>query len=264
MAWIESHQSLLTHRKTLRAAALLRVDKYKLIGHLHALWWWGIDSADDDGNLGQVTAIELADAAGWPTKKGTAFVDALVSAGFLEQTGAAYALHNWYQYVGKLNARRAANTERMRDARAQHVHPLPTNHHQPAPSGANQPTKPTTTTTNQPTAQEVLEGRPLIFRLYEQLLGRGVSPLVAQRLQEVEREWSPECVEHCFQEAAEAGARSIKLVYTILDRHKQEGCYAGKPQRASVGANLGQGPTGADEAYLSRLGIGEREFVVDP
>lgn len=44
MAWIESHQTLSRHRKTLRAAALLHVDRHKMIGHLHELWWWALDN----------------------------------------------------------------------------------------------------------------------------------------------------------------------------------------------------------------------------
>ena len=113
MSWIESHQSLLTHRKTLRLEALLHVNRYQLIGHLHALWWWSIDNAQDDGLLGQVLPEEIAAAAGWPTRKASAFVNALTASGFLdEDDGDGFRLHNWYKFAGKLNEKRAKDRGR--------------------------------------------------------------------------------------------------------------------------------------------------------
>jgi len=118
MAWIESHQSLSRHRKTLEAVALLHVDRHKFIGHLHELWWWGIDNASPGGQLGRVPPSALADAAGWPLKDAERFVDALVSSGFIERTEDGYVLHDWFDYSGKLSAMRAKNRTRMAAARA--------------------------------------------------------------------------------------------------------------------------------------------------
>lgn len=112
MAWIESHQSLITHRKLLRASARLKVSKYLLIGHLHALWWWAIDNAEVDGALGQALDEELAQACGWPVKKAEEFVTALLEVGFIEKTSHGYALHNWYKYAGKLNEKREKDRRR--------------------------------------------------------------------------------------------------------------------------------------------------------
>lgn len=117
MAWIESHQSLAKHRKLMRLAALLGVSRVQLVGHLHYLWWWGIDNADIDGHMGDVTPLEIADAAEW---EGDAeeFVGALVQVGFLdEDEHGHYVLHDWYDYAGKLNERRAKDRERKRAAR---------------------------------------------------------------------------------------------------------------------------------------------------
>lgn len=99
MSWIESHQALLTHRKTLRAATKLSMSKYLLLGHLHALWWWGLDNADESGRLGETFPEELAEAAGVGPKKATAFVQALVSVKFLEETTDGYVFHNWQRYT---------------------------------------------------------------------------------------------------------------------------------------------------------------------
>lgn len=64
MAWIESHQSLVTHGKLLKLARQLGINKYEAIGHLQALWWWTIDNATDGSLAGHTPAI-IAEAAGW-------------------------------------------------------------------------------------------------------------------------------------------------------------------------------------------------------
>lgn len=130
MSWIESHQSLSRHRKTLRVAAILKVDRYKLIGHLHELWWWGLDNADADGHLMGIGEVEIAAAAGWPDKQSHAFVEALVVAGFLDedsqcsQGGAGLTLHNWYRYAGKLNEQIDLRRESNRAAQERRRHRL--------------------------------------------------------------------------------------------------------------------------------------------
>jgi len=118
MAWIESHQSLGHHRKTLQAASTLHVDRHKLIGHLQVLWWWGLDNADTNGKLGRVSARALAEAAEWPAKDSDRFVQALTTAGFLEASEEGFSLHDWYDYAGKLNDQRAMRRESNRMAQS--------------------------------------------------------------------------------------------------------------------------------------------------
>lgn len=120
MAWIESHQSLSRHRKTTRAVSILRVDRHKLIGHLHSLWWWAIDNVGSDGSLGDLTDDEVAQAAEW-TQDAALFVGALSAAGFIDSDeSGGRCLHDWYDYAGKYLCRREVNSERMRRARAAH------------------------------------------------------------------------------------------------------------------------------------------------
>ena len=130
MAWIESHQDLRKHPKTLMAVTALHVDRHKFIGHLHCLWWWGLDVADLEGRLPSgTTPAVIADAAEWPVAKAQSFVAALMDCkgnepedtGFLELLDGRYILHDWWEYAGKYNAKRAANKERMANARADHV-----------------------------------------------------------------------------------------------------------------------------------------------
>ena len=116
MAWIEVHQSLSNHRKTLALADLLDIPPVHAMGHLVALWLWSIDNAPN-GRLDKVKARTIALAAQW-TGDPTSFLDALTEAGFIEADGDGFVIHDWMDYAGRLVERRAENAKRMRDARA--------------------------------------------------------------------------------------------------------------------------------------------------
>lgn len=150
MAWIESHQSLLTHRKTLALAEILRVSKYLVIGHLHTLWWYALDNVPSDGSLGANTTDKmLGVAAGWRGKGN--FAEALRQAGFISDG----KLHNWPFYAGKLQDQREAHRESMRRSRANHV---PSTNGSRA--GAPYPTVPNPTEPNQLPPMVPRGGRP--------------------------------------------------------------------------------------------------------
>lgn len=118
--WIESHQSLSRHRKTLAACAALRVDRHKLIGHLQELWWWGLDNADAGGLLGDVSDRAVAEAAGWPVRQASMFIGVLIDSGFVDRTDQGLVLHNWYLYAGKLTDQRQSRRESNRRAQSAH------------------------------------------------------------------------------------------------------------------------------------------------
>ncbi len=116
MAWIESHQSLLTHRKTARLARRLEISKITAIGHLHALWWWCMDNAPS-GNLDDIDIEDIADGAVWESDP-AAFIAALVFAGFVdEDQDGHHAIHQWMEYAGKLIEKRTSDAARKRTAR---------------------------------------------------------------------------------------------------------------------------------------------------
>jgi hypothetical protein len=119
MAWIESHQSLGHHPKTLRLAHELRCSVPCAIGYLHLLWWWALDYAQDGVVSGDKQAV-IARACMW-SKKPEQFWAGLLSAGFIEHTEQGLRIHDWMDYAGRLVQQRAANAERMRTARAKHV-----------------------------------------------------------------------------------------------------------------------------------------------
>lgn len=118
MAWIESHQSLLTHRKTGRLARALGIPKVHAVGHLHAFWWWCLDNAPN-GELVDSIPAEIADAACWEGDP-ELFMQAMALAGFIDVHGDAdlIVVHDWMDYAGRLVQKRDANAKRMKEARA--------------------------------------------------------------------------------------------------------------------------------------------------
>lgn len=137
MAYIETHQSLLTHRKTLRLSRLLGIDRWATAGRLMALWSWALDNAQE-GIIQKADSDILADIMGWPVQWTSSghpndiqnsdayvsrdvtqqLVEALVSAGFLDEFETHYAIHDWWDYAGKLIEKRKADAERKRRERA--------------------------------------------------------------------------------------------------------------------------------------------------
>ena len=115
MAWIELHQTIWTHRKTIMLAALLDIDEMYAAAHMIRLWTWALDNAQD-GDLSGLPHKVIAFGAGW---KGDpdAFVHAAIQAGWIDQEGDRLVLHDWYDYAGRLIEKREANKERARKSR---------------------------------------------------------------------------------------------------------------------------------------------------
>lgn len=115
MAWIESHQELARHPKTKRLARLLGVSLPAAVGHLHFLWWWAMDYAQD-GDITKYDELDIADACGW---EGDAeqMINALVESGFVDRTEEGLFIHDWYEYAGRLIEKREASKERARKSR---------------------------------------------------------------------------------------------------------------------------------------------------
>jgi hypothetical protein len=117
MSYVPIHQSVLTHRKTLKLARLLDLDKFSAVGRLIALWTWSMDHAGADGSLAGIEPDILADVCDYKGKP-SELVEALLSCGFLEVDDAGHwRIHDWEQYGGKLAERRDAHAARMRAAR---------------------------------------------------------------------------------------------------------------------------------------------------
>src|SRR4029077_8480416 len=115
MAWIESHQAIGSHPKTIVLCELLKVRLPTAVGFLHYLWWWALDYAQD-GRIGKFAPKVIAHACHW-TGKPDAFINGLTTAGFLEQTPVGLVIHDWQEYAGSLLDRRRADAERKRSVR---------------------------------------------------------------------------------------------------------------------------------------------------
>ncbi len=115
MAWIESHQGLAAHPKTKKLIRRLAIPGPVIVGHLHYLWWWALDYAQD-GEITQYDPFDIADACEW---KGDAkeLYEALIHSGFIDKHQDRYFIHDWYDYAGKLIEIRKKDAERKRKSR---------------------------------------------------------------------------------------------------------------------------------------------------
>ena len=93
MAWIESHQTLKNHPKTLMLCDILSIARPAAIGHLHLLWWWCIDYAPS-GELSRFSDTQIAMASEWPGNAKD-YVTALRTSGFLNKT----KVHDWDEFT---------------------------------------------------------------------------------------------------------------------------------------------------------------------
>jgi len=118
MAWIESHDTLPRHPKTRRLARLLGVPVPQALGHLHLLWWWALGFGHN-GMLDGYIAEDVADELMWDGDP-TVLVDALLAVGFLDgPPEGPWHVHDWADYAGRLEAKRADDRARAKAYREQ-------------------------------------------------------------------------------------------------------------------------------------------------
>lgn len=110
MAWIELHQGIFRHRKVFMLARELGINRMQAGAHLISLWLWALDNAPS-GELAQLPADMIALGAEWEGDPQT-FLPALITAGLVDAE--SMALHDWYEYAGRLLERRQRETERVR------------------------------------------------------------------------------------------------------------------------------------------------------
>jgi hypothetical protein len=118
MAWIESHQTLSHHPKTLRLAALLKCGVPAAIGYVHLLWYWALDYAQD-GEIDGAMRDQVAQACLWRGKP-EVFWTSLLQAGFIEPGDTGVKIHDWMDYAGRLLDKRAQHAARNKRARDTH------------------------------------------------------------------------------------------------------------------------------------------------
>lgn len=125
MAWIESNQEIGRHPKTKKLARLLDISAVTAIGHLHYLWWWALDFAQD-GYIGKYDEFDIAEACLWVGDH-QSFVDALIQAGFVDKTESGLLIHDWFDYAGRLiiqkDIKKEKNKERVKRFRDKSAKP---------------------------------------------------------------------------------------------------------------------------------------------
>lgn len=101
MAWIESHQGIERHPKTMKLSISMGWDIDQTIGKLHRLWWWCVDFAPD-GNVSRHSADMVALAVGISSDMGEKFISSLFDAEFLDKTRKnQFLIHDWLEYAGR-------------------------------------------------------------------------------------------------------------------------------------------------------------------
>lgn len=246
MAWIELHQSLPGHRKTMRLRRALKIGQAQAIGHLCMLWLWCLDNCPD-GDLSALLDCEIAEAAGYD-KKPEDFTAALRDSGFLDENN---QVHDWYAYAGKLIEKREQNANRMRErraraehvqrtcsARVEHVHDLCT------------ATVPNTTVPNRTQPKDSSSGstRDHDWNPFgsapetppdtvEAYLSANLPPLTRGNIEELtaieEAGMQPDAIRYAVDQAAAQGKRTWAYVKGILRRWEQAGIFTAGAARAA-------------------------------
>lgn len=121
MAWIELHQALKKHPKTLHLAALVGcADPDHARVKLENLWLWALDYCLN-GALAvasrPLSAIEVADASDWRGDP-TVWMRSLIDAGWIDEKaggkgGKTLYLHDWHVYAGRLIEQRELYNQRQ-------------------------------------------------------------------------------------------------------------------------------------------------------
>ena len=113
MSWIESNQEVGRHPKTKKLARLLEVSVVTAVGHLHYLWWWALDFAQD-GYIGKYDEFDIAEACLWVGDH-QAFVEALTQSGFVDKTESGLLIHDWFEYAGRLITQKDMKREKTNE-----------------------------------------------------------------------------------------------------------------------------------------------------
>lgn len=111
MAWIELHQTMPRHRKTIRLATMLKISRREAVGLLVDLWTWALDNAEKNGEI-NMKSSEISAAIDWPARKSDLLISALVESGYIDEGKNQIIIHDWYEYAGKLSDKRADDRAR--------------------------------------------------------------------------------------------------------------------------------------------------------
>lgn len=109
--WIKMKVDLSTNPKVVRIAAMMKADRLKTVGGLHAVWSI-FDTHSESGELVGYTTEILSEMIGW--KK---FADAMISVGWLTVNDNSLSMKDYSENNGKSAKRRAQEAARLQAVR---------------------------------------------------------------------------------------------------------------------------------------------------
>lgn len=119
--YIKSFKELARHPKTRKTARALGIGIPQMIGHLHLLWYWADDYAQD-GDLSRYEHEDVVEATMWEGDKD--IVEALVCGGWLDRDGdEGLHIHDWQDHAGALIEAREKNRLKQQRYRERHANP---------------------------------------------------------------------------------------------------------------------------------------------
>lgn len=114
ITWFAIDCNLYTHPKMLRLSTALKTDVDTLVGKLGRLWAWAKLSGNEDGNIGDLPAQEIADIMRWK-KSAKSLFSALVDCGFLDVSDSGNFLHGWAELNGNMTAKKRRDNDRKKE-----------------------------------------------------------------------------------------------------------------------------------------------------
>jgi hypothetical protein len=99
VAFIESHEQIERHPKTLDLSARMGWDVDQTIGKLHRFWWWCLNFAATGDLRGKNDAV-LAGSVGLDASDGKRFVESMVASGWIDRADEVFRVHDWIDYAG--------------------------------------------------------------------------------------------------------------------------------------------------------------------
>jgi len=83
------------------------------VGHLHCLWWWALDFAQD-GFIGKYDECDIAEACMWEGDP-TEYVEALLKSGYVDRAESGLVIHDWIDYAGRLIVQRNIKKDQTKE-----------------------------------------------------------------------------------------------------------------------------------------------------
>lgn len=167
--WIKMRCGLLGDPAVKGIARRLNINRYEVVGRLHAVWSWADQNVKRNGNADGVTLADLDEEAGV-----TGFAQSMVDEGWLEKLSTGLRFPDFEDHNGKPAKDRAVTAKRVKRFRndATVTHPLPEKRR----VSISQSTPQVKTTPTHPEPRKAVEKPPTQPRHDPEILPRATAP----------------------------------------------------------------------------------------